>query len=159
MSETCANPSGGIIGANDLNLFISIGNEIIIEVVQQLCYYYKLNPYESKTNIYGESLGKSYFRPVELYGRIDYGEITSNYEGFGQDTTQIVTFTFIKSALVNDNVFLQVGDYFKFNDGYYEVSNVNESQLIAGQPQNSLSVVAQAFLTRKSSLNISERLK
>ena len=159
MSETCVNPSTGIIGGNDINLFISIGSELITNVTQQLCYYFKVNPYESKTNLYGESLGKTYFRPVEIYARIEYDEISATYEGFGQDSTQTVNFIFTKNALITDGIYLEVGDYFKFNDGYYEVSNVNESQFIAGQPANSLSIVAQTFLTRKSSLNIEERLK
>ncbi len=159
MSVTCANPQKGIVGPNDLNFFISIGSELIVDVVQQLCYYFKLNPYESKTNLYGEAVDKSYFRPVELYARIEYGDTNSNYEGFGPDTTQTVNFIFQKSKLEQDGVYIQVGDYLKFDEGYYEVTNINESQLIAGQFANSLSIVAQTFLTRNSSLNISERLK
>ena len=159
MSETCANPTGGIIGPRDLTLFLNIGGELIKEAVQQLCYYYKVNANETKVNLYGEALDKTYYRPVEIYARIEYGDITSTYEGFGQDATQIVTFTFLKKELVDSGVLLEVGDYLRFDDGYYEISNVSENQLVGGQFANSLSIVASTFLTRKSSLNITERVK
>jgi hypothetical protein len=159
MSNTCANPTGGIVGPRDISIFLSIGGELTKQAVQQLVNFYKVNPYESKTNLYGESLGKTYFRPVELYARVEYGEITTTYEGFGPDATQVVKFSFVKQELIDSGIYLEVGDYIGYNNGYYEVNNVNENQFIAGQPANSLSIVAGTFLTRKSSLNIEERIK
>jgi hypothetical protein len=53
---------------------------------------------------------------------------------------------------------LEMGDLIDWNYAYFEVSSINENQLIGGMFDQNFSVVASAFLIRKSSVQI-ERVR
>ena len=53
---------------------------------------------------------------------------------------------------------LELGDLIDWNYGYFEVGTINENQLIGGQFDQNYSVIANAFLIRKSSIQI-ERVR
>ena len=54
------------------------------------------------------------------------------------------------------SVFPEPGDIIWYNEGYYEISNTTDTQLVAGQPQYLASILCSAFLTRRTSINIEE---
>ena len=63
---------------------------------------------------------------------------------------------FQRAYLVEVNVKPDIGDIFKWNEGYFEVKSYNENQLVGGQPDNSHSIVVQAHLVRMPTNNLEE---
>jgi hypothetical protein len=128
-------------------------------VVQVEVALYKLNIYESKINIYGESTNKTWYQGVSLYAMVDKDPENVVYEGFGPDNSQLITFKFDKDLCEDRGVYPEIGDVIMFDNSYYEIDNTNEVQFIGGQPYNNYSIVCTAFMTRKSNLNITERVR
>jgi hypothetical protein len=143
----------------DVDFFKSISRELVDTVIQTAIIFYKLNIYDTKVNIYGEAMNKSYHRGVELYCLIDKDDETARYEGFGPDTNQNMTFKIDKSKCEEIGIYPEIGDIILFDDSYYEIDNTNEVQFIGGQPTNNYSIVCSTFMVRKSDLNIEERVK
>jgi len=50
----------------------------------------------------------------------------------------------------------EVGDIIYYDESYYEIDNVNDTQLVAGQPQYTTSILCNAHLTRRSGIQIEE---
>jgi hypothetical protein len=120
---------------------------------------YKLNIYESKINIYGESTNKTWYQGVSLYAMVDKDPENVVYEGFGPDNSQLITFKFDKDLCEEKGIYPEIGDVIMFDNSYYEIDNTNEVQFIGGQPYNNYSIVCTTFMTRKSNLNITERVR
>jgi hypothetical protein len=51
----------------------------------------------------------------------------------------------------------EVGDIIFFNDGYYEITNTNQTQLVGMQAENNFGIECITYLTRRSQLNIEPR--
>ncbi len=147
-----------IVG-RDLDFFKSIARELVDDVIQTAITIFKLNVYESKVNIYGEAINKTWHQGVEMFCLIDKDSETTNYEGFGPDTSQIITFKLDKVMCEEKQIYPEVGDMVYFDQSYYEIDTTNEVQFIGGQPTNNWSIVGTAFMSRKSNLNIEERVK
>ncbi len=141
----------------DQDFFQSISREIVDDVIDTLVKIYKISVYESRTNIYGESLNKLYSEPIEVAAVIERSDTEQRYEGFLPDTNQTVRFRFNRFTLEEIGVWLDVGDIIYHNDAYFEISNVNEDQLIGGRSDSKFSVVVDTFMSRISTLQIEER--
>jgi hypothetical protein len=142
----------------DLDLFKSIARELVDTVIENTVVLYKINLNETKINIYGESLNKTWHKGVELFALIDKEAQSTQYEGFGSDTIQDITFKFDRGLLEERNIHPEIGDVVYFNNDYYEINNMNEMQFIGGLPVNTYSIVCFAFLVSRSSLNIEQRI-
>jgi hypothetical protein len=92
---------------------------------------------------------------------IDKEPESARYEGFGLDTDQNITFKFDRLLCEEKNAYPEVGDIIFFNDGYFEIDNTIETQLIGGLPDDgrNWSIVCSTFMVSKSNLNIEERIK
>ena len=143
----------------DIEFFKSVARELVDDVVQNTIVLFKINMNETKVNIYGEALNKTWYPGVEVFALINKDPESARYEGFGLDTDQNVTFKLDRWMLEEKGIYPEVGDIINFNGGYYEIDNTNEIQLVGGQPYNNLSVVCQTFMVSKSNLNIEERIK
>jgi len=147
------------IGSKDYNFFQNISRELVDSVVQTQVFLFKLIAGESKTNLYGESLDKSYFEGVSIFGMVEYGDESQQYDGFGQDTIQDVTFRFNQDTCIVKDIYPEVGDIILFNKGYYEITTTNQTQLVGMQAENNFGIECVTYLTRKSMLNIEPRNK
>jgi hypothetical protein len=147
------------ISDRDVNFFKSIARELVDEVIQNTVVLFKINMNETKVNIYGESLNKTWYPGVEVYALIDKDPESARYEGFGLDTDQNVTFKLDRWMLEEKKIYPEVGDIINWNGGYFEIDNTNEIQLVGGQSYNNFSVVCTTFMVSKSNLNIEERIK
>ena len=145
------------IGTKDYNFFQNISRELIDDVVQTQVFLFKMITYASKTNLYGESLDKAYYEGVSIFGMVEYGDESQQYDGFGQDTIQEVTFRFNQDTCIVKDVMPEVGDVIYFNDGYYEITNTNQTQLVGMQAANNFIIECITYLTRRSQLNIESR--
>jgi hypothetical protein len=144
----------------DIRFFEGISRELVDAVVTNAVILYKLVVEDSKTNLYGESLSKTYYQGVECNAMIQRGETQVTYEGFGADTNQLTQFRFNRFTLEDKNMYPEIGDIIFHNDGYFEVDNVNEDQLIGGRTgdQEHFSIVCSTFMTRRSTIQTEMRV-
>jgi hypothetical protein len=143
----------------DIELFKSIARELVSDVIQDAIVLFKVNLNETKVNIYGEAMNKTWYPGVELYSLIDKDPETATYEGFGPDTNQNITFKLDRWMLEEKGIYPEIGDVIFFNTSYYEIDNTTEIQLVGGQPYNNFSIVCSTFMIRRSDFNIEERIK
>ena len=141
---------------NDIDFFKSINNELVETVIETPILMYKLNILDTKVNLYGESMSKSWRTGVQIFCLIEHERQTTSYEGFGSDAGQLTIFKFSRFRLEDKNIYPEHGDVINWNDAYFEVSNVIENQLIGNQSDINYSITVETFMVRKSSLNIEE---
>lgn len=142
----------------DIELFKSFAREVVDTVVQNTCVLFKVNMNETKVNLYGEAVNKTWYPGVELYTLINKEQNTTTYEGFGGDASQTIEFRFDRFACEEKNSYPEVGDVIYFDNSYYEIDNTSEVQFVGGIPDNNFSIVCSTFMVRKSALNIEERI-
>ena len=142
----------------DIRFFRDISRELVDSVIRTTVVLYKLIIDESGTNLYGESLRKSYYQGVETTALIEREDTSVNYEGFGSDQGQNVEFRFNRFTLEENGFYPEIGDIIYHNDAYFEIDNVREDQLIGGQVDDKFSIICSTFMTRRSSINTEERI-
>ena len=152
----------------DLDTFDKFGRELVGDaahsddgIIFQPVEVYKISAQDTKTNIYGETVGGKVYKPgVQVNVIIDAEDQTTTTDEFGPDRVQTVTFSFLRRVLREIEFVVDVGDVVNWNNGFWEISSKNENQLIGGQTSGdyNYSVVCEAYLTRLSHLNI-ERVR
>jgi len=135
--------------SRDIKFFESIARELVDVVVETSVVLYKLIIEDSKTNLYGESLNKTYYQGLECTDMIERESSTTDYEGFGADKNQLVEFRFNRFTLEEKGFYPEVGDIIFHNNGYFEIDNIREDQLIGGQVDNKFSIICSTFMTRR----------
>jgi hypothetical protein len=145
----------------DIEFFRNVARELVDTVIENTCVLFKINLNETKVNIYGESMNKTWHPGIELYTLIDKEPESIRYEGFGPETDQNITFKFDRLLCEERNAYPEIGDIIFFNEGYFEIDNTNEIQLIGGLPNDgrNWSITCSTFMVSKSNLNIEERIK
>jgi hypothetical protein len=144
--------------SRDIKFFEGISRELIDVVIETAVVLYKLVIEDSKTNLYGESLNKTYYQGVQTTAMIEREPSTSEYEGFGSDKSQNVEFRFNRFTLEDTGFYPEVGDIVFHNNGYFEIDNVREDQLVGGQVGNNFSIICSTFMTRRSSIQTEMRV-
>ena len=148
----------------DLDTIEKFNRELIGEpnlskdgIIDQFVILYRVSVYETETNMYGEaSEGKTYQTPVKLPCIVTAGDFDFNYDDFGPDNRQTVTFAFQRAYLVEVDLKPDIGDILKWNDGFFEVKSYNENQFIGGQPVNNLWVMVEGVLVWRPTTIIEE---
>jgi len=159
-------PSGVVLPnpvvVNNLNAQISYSNQKI--------GYFKIDLYNTKSNIYGESLEKWYYPPMEIKCLIERGIVTNTDTEFGVDVNQTITVTVNKTVFETTYNFTpEVGDIITDQEKYYEISSIDRQVVTlpggtggtpvpnAGNTPNQIILyVLSAYLTRTSRINIVE---
>ena len=144
--------------SRDIKFFESIARELVDVVVETSVVLYKLIIEDSKTNLYGESLNKTYYQGLECTAMIERESSTTDYEGFGADKNQLVEFRFNRFTLEEKGFYPEVGDIVFHNNGYFEIDNIREDQLIGGQVDNKFSIICSTFMTRRSTIQTEMRI-
>ena len=144
--------------ARDIKFFESISRELVDVVIETAVVLYKLVIEDSKTNLYGESLNKTYYQGVQTTAVIERETSTSEYEGFGSDKNQLVEFRFNRFTLEDNGFYPEVGDIIFHHEGYFEIDNVREDQMIGGQVDNKFSIICSTFMTRRSTIQTEMRI-
>lgn len=147
------------ISDRDVTFFKGLARELVDDVVQNIIVLFKINLNETKVNLYGESVNKTWQPGVELYSLINKSAETATYEGFGSNARQNVEFRVDRFMCEEKNSYPEIGDVILFDNSYYEIDNTNEVQFVGGQPHNNFSIVCSTFMVNKSVLNIEERIK
>jgi hypothetical protein len=142
----------------DIRFFEGISRELVDAVIDTAVVLYKLVIEDSKTNLYGESLSKTYYQGMECNAMIQREDAQADYEGFGSDISQNVEFRFNRFTLEDKGFYPEVGDIIFHNDGYFEIDNVREEQLIGGRVDEKFSIICSTFMTRRSSIQTEMRI-
>jgi len=145
------------VSDRDFNLMQHFNRELLNTVVDVDIILYKIILDNTSINIYGESTNKTRYTGIELKSLVKFKKIVSDATaGFGVDVDQGVEFRFVRKLLEEVQVYPEIGDIISYDDSYYEIDNVNDTQYVAGQPYNSISILCEAHLTRISGINIEE---
>jgi hypothetical protein len=155
----------------DARLVKSINRELLHDFIQLEVAYYKLSLPETETNIYGESNKKAYYQPIRVFCLVSKEDKASADTDIGLDFTKNAVFSFLRDDLLERNIFIEVGDIIEYDAKYYEIDNVKNQQYWMGRnpetlladvkgeiPEHgySISVIAEAHMTKVSNLNIVE---
>ena len=143
----------------DIEFFRNVARELVDTVIENTCVLFKINLNETKVNIYGESMNKTWHPGIELYTLIDKEPESVRYEGFGADTMQNIEFRFDRFMCEEKNSYPEVGDVIYFDNAYYEIANTSEIQYSGGLPKNNFSIICSTIMVSKSMLNIEERIQ
>jgi hypothetical protein len=141
----------------DIRFFRDISRELVDDVITTTVILYKLIIGDSKTNIYGESINKTYYRGISTTCIIERSDTDVQYEGFGSDRKQSVEFRFNRFTLNDGGFYPEIGDIIYHNDAYFEIDNVREDQLIGGRPDEKFSIICSTFMSRRTTLQTEER--
>ena len=142
----------------DIRFFESISKELVDAVIETTVVLFKLAIEDVKTNLYGESLNKSYYQGTECTAVIERDDTSVSYEGFGPDSGQNVQFRFNRVTLKGKGFYPEIGDIILHNDAYFEIDNVREDQLIGGRSGEKFSIICSTFMTRRSSIQTEMRI-
>jgi len=145
------------VSQKDFNFFQHINRELVSDVVDVDVILYKIALETTAVNLYGEATEKARYTGVELKSLVRYPKNISNTkDGFGVDVEQNVEFRFVRALLEQVKTYPEAGDIIYYDEAYYEIDNVNDTQLVAGQPQYTTSILCNAHLTRRSGIQIEE---
>ena len=152
-------------GARDISLLRTMNKELINDIIQQEVGFYKFVLQDTVTNVYGESENKVYYEPLLIPCLIDREDQTWLSTDFGPDSTQQMTFRFLRANLVEKNLVPEVGDIVLYNNDYFEFNSLIENQFFVGKnPDYSMNEdtdnfgVSLSIICRASKLRI-EQLK
>jgi len=101
--------------------------------------YFKINLEQTVTNMYGESLEKWYYPPVQVPCLIERGDYENPEDEFGVDISQTLTVKIIRDTAESLNFIPEVGDILTDQERYYEVKVLNTTIITipgAGGGQN-----------------------
>ncbi|MGY8865543.1 MAG: hypothetical protein ACKVJK_07900 [Methylophagaceae bacterium] len=151
----------------DFNLLVNINRELLHDVIAQEVLYHKLSIEDSETNLYGESMAKSFWNAVKLNCLITRGDQVIDIQEFGPDLGREAQFAFLRPDLEDINVLPEVGDIVQWQEDFYEVDTVRENTLFLGRDSkynlssstsgfgSSLSIIVDCHLTRADKVGIS----
>jgi hypothetical protein len=158
-------------GSRDISLFRHINKELINNIIQQSVGYYKISLDKTESNLYGESLIKTYNDPILVNCLIERNIQDWTETEFGTDVTREINVRFLRDILVDINLVPEVGDVVLWQEDYYEISGTVENQLVVGKDPSysyssdtsdfgsSISIIVTAQFIRPEKLGITkERL-
>lgn len=141
----------------DFEFIQHITRELIDETMDVAVILYKIVVESAKVNIYGESTVKPRYTPVKVNAIVKYDKNTPERdEGFGVNQSQNVEFRFARRMLQDVKTYPEIGDIVGYNNHYYEINSITETQLIAGKPGFNTAIICIAHLTRRTSIDIEE---
>jgi hypothetical protein len=151
-------------GNKDLATIEKLNRELLGEpniddcgIIDQFVILYRVSVYDTDTNMYGEaSDGKVYKQGIKLPCIVNAEDIDFEFDEFGPDSKQNVTFAFQRAYLVEIGTKPDIGDILKWNDGWFEIKDYNENQLVGGDPNKSHSIVVSAYSVRPPTHNLEE---
>jgi hypothetical protein len=141
----------------DYEFMQHITREMIDDTMDVGVVLYKIVVESVRLNIYGESQSKPRYTPVKVNAVVNYNKnVVMSGDGLGTTQEQRVDFRFARRMLQEVNVYPEIGDIIGYNNHYYEINNIQETQLIAGKPGFNTAIICVAHLTRRTSIDIEE---
>ena len=153
--------AGRFWSEKDVNAIDQFNKELVEDVVSTTCDLYSVSVEETETNVYGEAKGggKNYKNPVSIPCLISHEDITFQTNETGPSANQSVSFAFLRNKLVDLNVRPKIGDVLNWNYAYFEINTINENKLLGGDAEKNHDLEAICHMTRRSKLNLEQRVK
>ena len=117
----------------DFGLITKMNRELLQDIIEQEVAFYKLALQETQSNLYGESLEKTFFTPLVMQCIITRGDQVYTTDDFGPDINRELTFAFLRDDFVDLNMVPEVGDIIMLSESYYEIDAVVENEFFFGK--------------------------
>ena len=158
--------AGRFLPQRDLNVFERVNKELIGDlrlgkdgIINQQVVLYKVSVQDTQTNMYGEAAGgKKWKDGVKFACLVDAADFDWNNDEFGPDEQQNADFHILRQSLIDLSLVPELGDVIEWNWAYFEISSINENQLVGGMQNNNWTVSCGTFRIRFSQVNI-ERIR
>ena len=143
----------------EIDLFDSMNEELIDEIIGQSVDIYKVSIDNTDENVYGESTTKYYEVGFRVNCLILFNEPEIVQDEFGADENTSIEMYFQRNNLSSGslNFYPETGDIVDWNNNYWEINGTTEPQLFAGHPNFKHQIKATAHRSRMSTLQIEER--
>ena len=155
MAET----SPFFIPQKEEDLFDTLNEELIDDILGQYVDIYKISLENTDSNIYGESTTKYYDVGFRVNCLISFEEPSVDIGDMGPDLNANLEMYFHRTTLTEAGFAPEMGDIVYWNDFYWEMNAITEPQLIGGHQAFKHMIKAVAHRIRQSSLQIVERPK
>lgn len=120
--------------ARDVSFIRKMNRELLGNIISQQCALYKYRLVESKVNMYGETSGGKFFDgPVLLNALITVEPKTDGTSDFGVDYNWAIEVAFLRDDLVDANINPDIGDVILYQESYFEIDNVIDTQYFLGK--------------------------
>jgi hypothetical protein len=127
--------------SRDMSLFRRINRELMHNIISQQCAFYQLNLKSTEFNIYGEASSEKYYKgPFLLYTLIEIPDQAQPTDDSGVTFEWGPTFRFLRDDLTSVgygnttvDIVPQIGDVIFWENSYYEVNAINETQFFMGK--------------------------
>ena len=121
-----------------LNFISDITKEIVKDVIGQKIYYYPISELKTKTHdVYNEALKKVYDNPIEIECIVDANfQQSTKIDKFGIDKQFMIEAFIQYRDLVDKGIRVNIGDFFSFDEIFYEVTEAMVSKNIFGLPEH-----------------------
>jgi len=156
----------------DSGLLKGINRELLNGFISTEIALYKLDVETTDINIYEESEKRMYYNPIRLYAQVRVDGTDSFDSELGIDFGKSAAFGLLKDDLRVAGVRLEEGDIIFYDDRYYEVDKVSNSNYWSGRNPNTMigtveddwpvhgydhAVIAECHMTKANSLHIVDK--
>jgi hypothetical protein len=130
----------------DASLMRHLNKELINDIVNTEIIFHKISSEDTKVNIYGESLKKTFYAPVRINCLINRQEKETFGDEDFMDFTRTIRFAFLRDTLVELGTYVTEGDILEWDTEFYELSRVFSNQLWVGRnPETLPATVSSGF--------------
>lgn len=118
----------------DYSFITGVNKELLHDIISQQITVYKIITGETMTNIYGEAdKGRFFLPPKLLYCLINRNPQDWEDGEAGPDLSRTIEVSFFRDELIEKDIFIEIGDVFMYEEGYYEVNSEVENQYFLGK--------------------------
>lgn len=124
------------ITAREIHLINDWTKEFIKDIVGQKIYYYAVSTMDSKVHeVYNESIGKVFEKPIAIDALVGQPEWESKQNQFGLEQVYKLEVYIQARDLIDKNVLIHEGDFFTYGDSIFEIETSIPINNIFGQEE------------------------
>jgi hypothetical protein len=142
----------------DYAFMTGINEELINQIIETYVIMYSLDKAQNQTNLYGENTQKLYNPGIKFPALITHDDQTTEDGEFGPNVFQNIIVGLFRPDLKVADFYPERGDVFRWNDAYFEVTQVIDNQLVAGRYGLPHSILCTAVMVNRASINIREEV-
>jgi hypothetical protein len=151
-------------GKRDAIFVASINSEVINAIIDTEIEFYKIHVESSNSNLYGESVNKSYYNSILIPCLVTKEQKTAQMDDNGYTYARTAQFALSRDILERAAFYPEVGDVVFWDNEYYELDNIDANQYFVGKnPETwpngaehgySVSILCDAHATKQTPLGI-----
>lgn len=130
----------------DASLVRHLNKELINSIIDTEIIFHKISSEDTKINIYGESLKKTFYAPIRIHCLISRQDKESYGDDDFIDFTKTIRFAFLKDTLKELGTYIAEGDILEWDAEFYELNRVISNSLWTGRnPETLPATVTSGF--------------